>query len=108
MASILGKFTKTDVERKQYTVDYSNWLGDNEVLTGVQCLIDLTNPDEVTDTTPLIVEAAVLSSDLGACTIIVDDGTIDAVYVVTLLATTTITQLKEDGLQITITPGVIE
>jgi|SRR6478736_2295462 len=108
MASILGRFTKTDVERKQYTVDYSSWLGENEVLIGVVTLIDLMNADEVTDTTPLLVEAAVLSSDLASVTIIVDNGTIDGVYVITLLASTTITQLKEDGIQITVTSGVVE
>jgi hypothetical protein len=106
MASILGKFTKTDVERKQYTIDYSSWLGDAEVLTGVQAIIDkIEGPD---DTTPMFVEAVVLGPDLMTATLMVDDGTVDVVYIVTLLAHTTITQLKEDGIQITITAGVVE
>jgi hypothetical protein len=106
MASILGKFTKTDVERKQYTIDYSSWLGDEEVLTGVQALINkIEGPDDIT---PMFVEAVVLGTDLMTATLMVDDGTVDVVYVITLLASTTITQLKEDGIQITITAGVVE
>lgn len=106
MASILGKFTKTDVERKQYTIDYSSWLGENEVLTGVQTIVDIAEgPDDVT---PLFVEAVVLGPDLLTATLMVDDGTVDVVYVITLLARTTITQLKEDGIQITVTSGVVE
>jgi hypothetical protein len=103
MVALVGKFNKTPLERKQMKFDYSNWLCDAEVLRNFNTEVEPQQDD--LDLTPLTVDTVLVVGPTTA-KFFVQGGTEGFQYRVRLLALTSATQLKEDGVLINITPGV--
>lgn len=88
----LQKNEKTPSERKQYSVDYSQWLSSGETLTSVtysveaEGLVAQNNPLQITDDAILAGTTASYFAEGG------DSGETYKVY---LTATTTIGQIEE-------------
>ena len=109
MVALLARYNKTSLERRQLKFDYSNWLCGNETLrnfnTEVEPVPIVVDGIEVEDLTPLTVDTVVVVSPTVA-KFFVNGGTEGFQYRVRLLALTSATQLKEDGVLFNITPGV--
>lgn len=109
MVALLGRYNKTPTERRQMKFDYSNWLCDNETLrnfnTEVEPVPVLVDGVEVEDLAPLTVDTVLVVSPTVA-KFFVQGGTEGFKYRVRLLALTSATQLKEDGVLFNIIPGV--
>lgn len=88
----LAKFTKQPSERKRYVVNYTDWLDTGETLT------DVTFSVSPTTTSPLLVDASALSTDNRSVSLFVSGGLHAQNYEVTMVATTSGGQIKEDEL----------
>ena len=95
--SNLKSITKAQIERKNYTLDYSCWLGVNETLYDFTIVI---SPATVP---PLIANGAYASVDLLKLTTFLQGGLARTNYIVTFIATTTVGQVKRDDLQMQVT-----
>ena len=109
MATLIGRYNKTPLERKLMRFDYSNWLCGNETLRNLNTEVEpvpvVVDGVEVLDLTPLIVDTVLVVSPTVA-KFFVSGGTEGFRYRVRLLALTSATQLKEDGVLFNIIPGV--
>lgn len=109
MVALLARYNKTPLERRQMKFDYSNWLCDNEVLRNfnpeVEPIPVIVDGIEVEDLSPLTVDTALVVNPTTA-KFFVQGGTEGFQYRVRLLALTSATQLKEDGILFNITSGV--
>lgn len=109
MVALIGRYNKTPLERKHLKFDYSNWLCNDEVLrnfnTEVVLIPRTVNDDPVVDLSPLTVDTVLVVSPTTA-KFFVNGGTPGFQYRVRLLALTSATQLKEDGILFNITSGV--
>ena len=92
----LAKFTKQPSERKRYVVNYSDWLDTSETLLDVAFVV------EPTTASPLVVDASALSTDSKAVSMFVNGGLNATTYTITLTATTSGGQVKEDEVVFTI------
>lgn len=88
----LGKFTKTPAERKRYQADYTNWLDTGETLSTVTYVVSPTT------TSPLVVDASAIAGDGLSVAFFVNAGLDETDYTVTLTATTSGGQIKQDTL----------
>ena len=83
----LGSFIKTPNETKQYAIDYSNWLETGEVIASASYTISPTG---------MTVASSTVDGTGTILSFYVSGGTDGTYYVVKVLATTTIGQIKED------------
>jgi hypothetical protein len=87
----LGTFTKTPVERKRYTLDYTDWLDTGETVTG--CVFTVSPS---TGVTPFIIDASAITGSGLMVTFFANYGVSGVTYVVDVLMTTSGGQTKED------------
>jgi hypothetical protein len=83
----LARFQKTSVERIKYTIDYTEWLDEGELLSGVTLVCD--------DPT-LTIDGYLLNDDKTQVSYFVSGGTTGLSYTVHSQAQTSAGQLKED------------
>ena len=100
---MIARFNKTPLERKGVRFDYSNWLCEGETLRTFNTQVTSQQGDE--DLSPLSVDTVMVIGD-ALTQMFVSGGTTGLQYSIRLLATTTKTQVKEDGVLVNITPGV--
>jgi hypothetical protein len=93
----LKSITKAQIERKNYTLDYSCWLGTNETLYDFVIVI---SPATVP---PLVANGAYASVDLLKLTTFLQGGLANTNYLISFIATTSIGQVKRDDLQMRVT-----
>lgn len=92
----LGRYTQTNSESKRYDIDYSEWLSTGEVVSSVNILID-------NSTSPSLTAYAVQILNAGtAVAFMVAGGVIGERYVMSVEATTSIGQVKEDKIYFSI------
>jgi hypothetical protein len=103
MVALIARYNKTPLERRQLKFDYSNWLCDSETLRNFNTEVEPQQDD--IDPTPLTVDSVFVVSPTVA-KFFVQGGTEGFQYRIRLLALTSATQLKEDGVLFNITPGV--
>lgn len=90
----LGSFTKTPVERKRYSLDYTDWLDTGETLS--------TSVFTITPSTgvaPLQVDASSFDATSKQLLFFVNYGDDGATYTVDVQVTTSGGQTKEDQVQ---------
>lgn len=83
----LARFQKTSVERIKYTIDYTEWLDEGELLDQVTLTTD--DPD-------LVVDGYLLNEDKTQVAYFVSGGVSGFSYTVHTQAETSAGQLKED------------
>jgi hypothetical protein len=86
----LGTFKQTSQEKKRYTVAYTDWLDEGEVVQSVVYAIDNTTDPE------LIVESSAVQVDGLGITFYVSGGLDEEEYTLHILITTDAGQRKED------------
>lgn len=91
-AKPLKKYLQTLAEKKLYTLDFSEWLGDGETIVDAEC----TEVAPTSDGTPLVVSGLVIETPL--VTFFVEGGEHEVDYEALLLATTSLGQRKEVSL----------
>lgn len=109
MVALLARYNKTPLERRQMKFDYSNWLCGSETLRNFNIEVEpvpvVVDGVEVEDLTPLTVDTVLVVNPTTA-KFFVQGGTERFQYKIRLLALTSATQLKEDGILFNITSGV--
>ena len=86
----LGRFNKDPIERKRYTVDYSNWADEGETLLDVSFTVE---PDVVGGVS---VDAFSILAGAASVGLFVSGGLDRETYKVKILVTTSIGQVRED------------
>ena len=99
MSTIVKTFRKAAVERRQLIVDYSCWLQEAEELTGFQTLVEPLTADA-----PLTVSITYSDAARTKLSMFVAGGKGNNGYVVQLLVTTDLGQLKRDDIGVRVTP----
>lgn len=94
--SNLRAFTQSPLEKKRYTISYARWLDEDEALFDYATLIQPSTLPE------LVSEDAFTSNAGKEISIFLSGGVSGTIYLVTLLATTTEGQVKEDNLQLAV------
>ena len=89
---LLDRFRQTPSEQKIYTIDYSAWLGDGELIVGVESSISPT-------TSPPFSASAGINATQNALVVTAGSGLDHNTYVLTLLVETNLSQFREDCLQ---------
>lgn len=89
---LLGRFQQTPLERKRYTIEYSDWLDTGETVTSTDFSVE-TNTD-----TPLVVDDVAVDIDGTLVVFYVSGGEADADYKVLALIGTSGGQDKEDSI----------
>lgn len=89
----LGRFIKAPGETKRYSIDYTNWLDSGETVTSVTYA--------VSDAALVVSNTSINPSGVLAV-FYVSAGTSGVVYEVTVTATTSASQVKQDVVQYTI------
>ena len=84
-----GRFVKTPDERKQYTIEYTDWLASGETITDHEFEV---TPDDG----ELVVDGSAVNVDGNLLTFFVDGGLDDTQYKVVARITTSLGQVKED------------
>ena len=87
----LGTFQKTPVERKRYTLDYTDWLDTGETVTSFFFTVTPS-----TGATPLIIDASSITGSGLMVTFFANYGANGVTYVVDVLISTSGGQTKED------------
>lgn len=87
----LGSFVKSPVERKRYTIDYTDWLDSGETVTA--CAFSVT-PTSISS--PFVVDASSIAADGLSVVYFVNGGVDKSNYTVDVQATTSGGQVKED------------
>lgn len=87
----LGSFTKTPVERKRYSLDYTDWLDTGETLSTSTFTVSPT-----TGATPLIVDASSFDATSKQLLFFVNYGIDGVTYTIDVQVTTSGGQTKED------------
>jgi hypothetical protein len=92
----IARYSKTAAERKRYTIDYTDWLDPGENVSGA--VFDVV----VQTLVPLVVDdIEVLPSGLGV-QYYISGGTPDITYEVSVTMTTSQTQIREDGIIVSV------
>jgi hypothetical protein len=86
----IGKFVKAPEERKRYSIDYSDWLSDSELILGVT--FEVTPSDGST----AVVDAIAVTPGGSGVAFYVSAGDDGVTYTVLATATTSGGQIKED------------
>lgn len=92
----LSTFKHTPQEKKRYTISYSDWLGDGEVVDSVTYGIDNTT------TPPLLVESSTVNGDGLGITFFVSGGLDEEQYKLYVLMETDAGQRKEDYMTVVV------
>jgi hypothetical protein len=87
----IGKYTQDPDEKKRYTVDYDDWLDVGETLSNVTYVVTPTTAPVV------VVSGSTIASDGRSVSFFVEDGADGTDYKVTVTATTSGSQIKEDN-----------
>lgn len=87
----LGIFTKTPVERKRYSLDYSDWLDTGETITE-----RMFSVSPIANSSSLTIDASLISGDGKSLSFFVSLGEDDVTYTVDVQITTSTGQVKED------------
>lgn len=85
----IGKFAKAPGDRKKYTVDYSQWLDNQELITDVQSFV----PD---DEFGIYVDGLLVSTDGKSLDMFVSGGQESVSYDLGLRIETSGNQIKDD------------
>ena len=93
MASRLGKFTQAPVERKDYSIDYSQWLSQGETLSTATFAV-VAEGFVTPAVSPLVVDAYQVNPT--AISFWVKNGDDGETYKVTVTIVTNLGQTKED------------
>jgi hypothetical protein len=88
--AVLGKFRQTPIERKRYTIDYSDWLGTGELLSSIVFASVPSSP------TPAAVDSSALNSAHNGAVLFVSGGVDGVTYQILVTAVTDLGQIKED------------
>jgi hypothetical protein len=91
----VGRFLKTPDERKQYTVDYTDWLAASEQITNLEFEIDPNNGE-------LVIDGSLIDGTGKLITFFVSGGVDDKQYKIVVRVTTSSGQIKEDYILFTI------
>jgi len=86
----LGRFLQTPLEDKTYIVDYSQWLGANEIIESFSITVGTVT------TPPLNVTEQAVSTDGKSISFFVGGGVDGTTYEVQLVITTSLGQIKND------------
>jgi hypothetical protein len=86
----LGRFSKTPAERKRYAIDYTDWLETGETVASYVFTVSPTT------TTPLVVDAASITTANKVVVFFVSGGATGNQYTVDAKITTSGGQVKED------------
>lgn len=86
-------FNKYEAERLRYTVNYSRWVGEGEILDDW-----IAEISPATFPAPLVADGAFTSVDNLSATIYLSGGTPDTIYTVSFIAETTQGQIKRDDI----------
>lgn len=92
----IAKFRKTPGDRKRYEVNYEDWLNEDETVVAVT--IEGNNVED-----DFYVDAYVLHTDGKEVIFYVSGGIPGNTYVVTIIASTSLTQVKEDTVEFYVT-----
>lgn len=92
----LSTFKQTPQEKKRYTVAYTNWLDDGEVVDSVVYGIDNTTVP------PLIVESSAIDVGGLGISFFVSGGLDEEEYTIAILMETDAGQRKEDYMKIVV------
>lgn len=92
----LSTFKQTPQEKKRYTISYTNWLDDGEVVDSVTYGIDNTTVP------PLIVESSAIDGDGLGISFFVSGGLDEEEYTIAILMETDAGQRKEDYMKIVV------
>jgi hypothetical protein len=87
----LGSFVKSPVERKRYTIVYSDWLDTGETVTA---RVFSVSPTSISS--PFVVDASSIASDGLSVVYFVSGGVDKTNYTVDVRVTTSGGQVKED------------
>lgn len=92
----LANFIKSPLERKRYTIDYTDWLDEGETVQSITF--------SVTPSTSSILEVDAYSIAVGGLSVVffANYGVLGTVYTVEVLMTTSGGQIKEDEILFTI------
>ena len=88
---LLGKIIQKVGARRRITIDYSDFLIQGEILTGVACTVD---QGEAT------VDTIVLAPDAKSVSFFLDGGTLNDLFNIIVEATTNITARRYDTVQV--------
>lgn len=92
----LGRFSKAPIERRRYTIDYSNWLDDEETITEVTLAV---TPDEVGG---LSIDASSILTGARSVGFFASGGVDRGKYDVEVLITTSVGQVREDEINFSV------
>ena len=92
----LGNFIKSPIERKRYTIDYTDWLDTGE--TVVSAVFTVTP----TTTATLQIDAYSIAVDGLSVVFFANYGDVGKVYTVEVVITTSGGQIKEDEILFTV------
>lgn len=90
----LGKFVKAPADRKRYTVVYSDWLDQSELVASA-----VYSVDPVSDTSPLVVDGTSIDTTSTGLVFYASGGEDGGTYRVTIIMTTSGGQIREDVVQ---------
>lgn len=94
--SRLASFRQDPDERISYTLDYSQWLGDSEVVSAASFSVEVVSP---VGASPIVMDGYSISGDGKKVTFFVKDGEDQAQYKLHCTITTDAGQIKEDVVQ---------
>jgi hypothetical protein len=92
----LGKYFKTPVERKRYTIDYSDWLDSGELVTGVTFGVTPAGAS------PVFIDGSSINPAATGIVFYANDGEDGVAYKVDVVMTTSNGQTKDDTVQYTV------
>jgi hypothetical protein len=92
--AVLGKFFQTPTEKKQYTLDYSNWLQPGESISGAPTFVAVP-PSGYVPVAP-VVFAATVNPPFNAIIVFISGGDDGISYKCLVTITTSSGQIKED------------
>lgn len=95
--SRIGKYLKSQTERKRYQIDYTDWLDIGEAVFGV--VFTFANQ---TATFPLVVDGVMVLPSLLGVQYYISGGLDGTTYEILATLTTTQGQVREDGIIVTI------
>lgn len=93
---ILGKYFKAPVDRKRYTIDYSDWLDAGELIS--TCVYSVSPADAGT----IVIDGNVINPDAKGVTFYASAGVEGTTYKTFVTMTSSNGQVKEDTIQYTV------
>jgi hypothetical protein len=91
-------FTKSAIEKRRFTVDYSCWLVEGESLTNYTVIVQPSTPEA-----PLSASGAYTDTDNKILSLFIAGGLTGQTYRISLIADTTLDQRKRDDIAMRVT-----